>query len=71
MPGTAWGSFVPAASTVSDGTIGPATTPIFNAAGRQAGNAFGFGGGVRAGTYNWQSGHWLAGIEGDIEYQLG
>ncbi len=65
--GIAWGSFDPTTSTVSDGTIGPATTPIFNAAGHQAGNPFDFGGGVQAG-YNWQSGHWLAGIEGDIEY---
>ena len=51
----------------SDGTIGPLTTPVFNSAGHQAGDPLGFGGGVQAG-YNWQSGHWLAGIEGDVEY---
>ena len=38
-----------------------------NSAGHQAGDPLGFGGGVQAG-YNWQSGHWLAGIEGDVEY---
>ena len=66
--GIAWGAFNPTTSTVLDGTIGHARRPrLFNAAGHQAGNPFGFGGGVQAG-YNWQSGHWLAGIEGDIEY---
>ena len=65
--GIAWGAFNPTTSTASDGTIGPATTPVFNSAGHQAGDPLGFGGGVQAG-YNWQSGHWLAGIEGDVEY---
>ncbi|HSZ65362.1 MAG TPA: outer membrane beta-barrel protein [Xanthobacteraceae bacterium] len=68
--GIAWGSFTPVTSTIPGGVtgvIGAATTPLFNAAGHQAGDPFGFGGGVQGG-YNWQSGHWLAGIEGDIEY---
>jgi opacity protein-like surface antigen len=65
--GIAWGSFNPITSTSPDGVIGTLTTPLFNAAGHQAGSPFGFGGGVQGG-HNWQSGHWLAGIEGDIAY---
>ena len=65
--GIAWGSFNPITSTRPDGVIGTLTTPSFNAAGHQAAGPFGFGGGVQGG-YNWQSGHWLAGIEGDIAY---
>ena len=65
--GIAWGSFDPVTSTVVDGTIGSATAPLFNAAGHQTAGPFGFGGGVQGG-YNWQSGNWLAGIEGDIDY---
>ncbi len=44
--GIAWGSFSPVTSTVVDGTIGSLTVPAFNAAGHQAGNPFGFGGGA-------------------------
>jgi outer membrane immunogenic protein len=68
--GIAWGSFDPVTSTIPggiNGVIGAATTPLLNAAGHQSGSPFGFGGGVQGG-YNWQSGNWLAGIEGDIEY---
>src|ERR1700722_1858416 len=46
--GIAWGAFNPTTSTASDGTIGPATTPVFDAAGHQAGSPFGFGGGAQA-----------------------
>jgi opacity protein-like surface antigen len=65
--GIAWGSFNPVTSTAPDGVIGTLTTPLVNAAGNQAARPFGFGGGVQGG-YNWQSGNWVAGIEGDIDY---
>ena len=44
--GIAWGSFTPVTSTIPGGVtgvIGAATTPLFNAAGHQAGSPFGFG----------------------------
>jgi opacity protein-like surface antigen len=62
----AWGQFDPVTSTVSDGAISRAV-PQVNAAGRQKAGPFGFSGGVQAG-YNWQSGSWVAGIEGDVSY---
>jgi opacity protein-like surface antigen len=65
--GIAWGSFNPVTSTIVDGVIGSLTAPLVNAAGRQNAGPFGFGGGIEGG-YNWQSGNWLAGIEGDIDY---
>lgn len=65
--GIAWGSFDPVTSTVVDGVIGSATVPLVNAAGQQKAGPFGFGGGIEGG-YNWQSGNWVAGIEGDIDY---
>ena len=50
-----------------DGVIGTAHDPFLQRRRPPTGSPFGFGGGVQGG-YNWQSGHWLAGIEGDIAY---
>jgi outer membrane immunogenic protein len=65
--GIAWGQFDPATSTVRGGTIAAGPVSLINAAGQQNAGPFGFSGGVQAG-YNWQSGSWVAGIEGDVSY---
>ena len=65
--GIAWGQFDPVTSTVRGGTIAAGPVSLINAAGQQNAGPFGFSGGVQAG-YNWQSGSWVAGIEGDVSY---
>ena len=65
--GAAWGSYDPQTSTIPDGVINAATVNRINAAGIQSINPLGFTGGSQAG-YNWQWGHWVAGVEADINY---
>src|SRR5271170_1277795 len=45
----------------------PADSAAINAAGALDSKPTGFAGGSQAG-YNWQSGHWVAGIEGDLDF---
>ncbi len=45
----------------------PADSAAINAAGALDSKPTGFAGGGQAG-YNWQSGHWVAGIEGDLDF---
>ena len=67
--GGGWGSFHPSTSTVFDPNgyfVGTGTVAALNSAGAQSIKPTGFTGGLEAG-YNWQSGNFVFGIEGDIE----
>jgi len=67
--GGGWGSFHPSTSSVFDPNgyfVGVGSLAALNAAGAQSIKATGFTGGFEAG-YNWQSGNFVFGIEGDIE----
>jgi outer membrane immunogenic protein len=66
--GAAWGSYDPQMATNSDpGVIGRASAAFINSFGNQSIKPFGFSGGAQAG-YDWQTGNWVAGIEGDLSY---
>lgn len=64
--GGAWGSYGAQTTTNDSGAIGAGATSV-DAAGNQIIRPYGFTGGSQAG-YNWQSGNWVAGVEGDLEY---
>jgi outer membrane immunogenic protein len=66
--GAAWGSFDPTTTTLNPpaGYFTASSVPAIDAAGAQSIKPAGFTGGFEAG-YNWQAGHGLIGIEGDIE----
>jgi outer membrane immunogenic protein len=66
--GGAWGSFDPQTSTVfsKPGYFDPPSVPAVNSVGAQSIKPSSFTGGFEAG-YNLQSGHFVYGIEGDIE----
>ncbi len=69
LAGGAWGTFDTSTSTaeVPGGEFSPPAIAAFNAAGPQSIKPGSFIGGFEAG-YNWQTGNYLAGIEGDIEW---
>jgi outer membrane immunogenic protein len=70
--GGAWGHSDVATSTIFDPVnnagyfIDANTTALFNTVGRQRTSTSGFTGGIQAG-YNWQSGHFVAGVETDFQ----
>jgi len=67
--GAAFGSYDARTTATPGGTylVAPADIAAVNAAGGQSIRPIGFTGGVQAG-YNWQSGHWLLGIETDLDF---
>ena len=69
LAGGAWGTFDTSTSTaeVPGGEFSPPAIAAFNAAGPHSIKPGSFIGGFEAG-YNWQTGNYLAGIEGDIEW---
>jgi opacity protein-like surface antigen len=65
--GIDWGSYDPRTAATNDIYFGPAANvAAVNAAGVQSIKPTGFATGVEGG-YNWQSGHFLFGLEGDFE----
>jgi outer membrane immunogenic protein len=66
--GGAWGNFDPTTSTVFSpaGYFAASSVAAINGVGVQSSNPSGFTGGFEAG-YNWQSGNYVYGVEGDIE----
>ena len=65
--GIDWGSYDPRTAAANDTYFGPAANiAAVEAAGVQSIKPTGFATGVEGG-YNWQSGHFLFGLEGDVE----
>jgi outer membrane immunogenic protein len=66
--GGAWGNFDPTTSTIFSpvGYFAASSVAAINGVGIQSSNPSGFTGGFEAG-YNWQSGNYVFGVEGDIE----
>jgi outer membrane immunogenic protein len=65
--GAAFGAYDPVTATYPGALFGPRTSSAVSALGEQNINPLGFAGGFQLG-YNWQSGHFVMGVEGDFDY---